>query len=146
MSALTEMYPVPLNPGKSCVSQGWCIDCALVPVQHPCTADCSHFSLSTEELFLQQMHCCPGADHLLEQLLIFAFRGKIHSMLEPWTDSGGGAPPHTCFPQSPADGSAGICLASVCQGLCSLTRPLSITPARVRVALYIQVFEGNVKC
>lgn len=89
---------MPLSPRNSRVSQGWWIDCALVLMQHPCTTACSSFSLSTEELFLQQMHCCPEADDLLEQLLIFSFQGKIYSMLEPWTDSGGGSPPiHTCL-------------------------------------------------
>lgn len=144
MSTLTEMYSMPLSPRNSRVSQGWCIDCALVPMQHPCTTACSSSSLSTEELFLQQMHCCPGADDLLEQLLIFSFQGKIlnaGAMDRLWRRFS----PHTHLSQSPAAGFAGICPAPLCQGFYSLTRPLSITPARVRVCLHLQVFEGNVK-
>lgn len=75
----------------------------------------------------------PWANHLLEQMLIFVFQGKMHAMLEPWADRRK-CSPRTHFPQSPADGSAGICPTSLCQALSFPTRPLSIVPASVRGA------------
>lgn len=101
-----------------------------VTLQHPSSPDCSTFTLSTDVLLLQQMHCCPGQITYWSRCRFLFFRAKCtqcgaldrqEQVLPPLS------PP-------PADGSAGICPTSPCQGLYFLTRLLCIVPASVREA------------
>lgn len=119
-------FPGPLGP-------------CSVPVQHPSSSDCSTFTLSTDVLFLQQMHCSPGQITYWSRCWFLFFKAKcMHCGALDRREEG--LPPYTHSP-SPADGCAGICPTSLCQGLCFLTRLLSIVPAHVRGATHPNVWR-----
>lgn len=114
------------------------------PVQHPSSTDCSTFTLSTDVLLLQQMHCCPGQITYWSRCWFLFFKAKCtqcaaldsqQELLPPYT--------HT-FP---------ISSWWLCRHLPSFPVPGALLPSKAAFhsasecqrGLHIQIFEGNVK-
>lgn len=93
VSALAELDPGHGTPGEVVFARAALILCSIsAPLTAP-LLPWHRCALSPADA-LQ-----PWASHLLEQMLIFVFQGKMHAMLEPWTDGRKGSPLHT-FPIS----------------------------------------------
>lgn len=97
VSVLAELYPECVTPGE------------VLFLRAIGTVLCSHAASQLHTLlhFYLEHRCAlspadallPWANHLLEQMLIFVFQGKMHAMWSPG-QTGGSAPPVHTFPIS----------------------------------------------